>query len=89
MSYKTCYRDFPGGAVVKNLPANAGNTDSSPPDCGESGWKLLPRRAGPLFSRVPLRSFLPELKYRGEGTGEEEALQCGPGNGEHQKVIVN
>ena len=23
-------RDFPGGAVVKNLPANAGNTGSSP-----------------------------------------------------------
>ena len=22
--------DFPGGAVVKNLPANAGNTGSSP-----------------------------------------------------------
>ena len=27
-----CYRDwdFPGGAVVKNLPANAGDTGSSP-----------------------------------------------------------
>ena len=24
------HRDFPGGAVVKNLPANAGNTGSSP-----------------------------------------------------------
>ena len=24
------YRDFPGGAVVKNLPANAGDTGSSP-----------------------------------------------------------
>ena len=23
-------RDFPGGVVVKNLPANAGNTGSSP-----------------------------------------------------------
>ena len=23
-------RDFPGGAVVKNLPANAGDTASSP-----------------------------------------------------------
>ena len=23
-------RDFPGGVVVKNLPANAGDTDSSP-----------------------------------------------------------
>ena len=24
------YRDFPGGAVVKNPPANAGDTGSSP-----------------------------------------------------------
>ena len=24
------FRDFPGGAVVKNLPANAGDTGSSP-----------------------------------------------------------
>ena len=28
--YKTETGGFPGGAVVKNLPANAGDTDSSP-----------------------------------------------------------
>ena len=28
--YKLSIRDFPGGAVVKNLPANAGHTGSSP-----------------------------------------------------------
>ena len=27
---KYIYRGFPGGAVVKNLPANAGDTGSSP-----------------------------------------------------------
>ena len=27
---KTCCRGFPGGSVVKNLPANAGDTGSSP-----------------------------------------------------------
>ena len=27
---KDKYWDFPGGAVVKNLPANAGDTGSSP-----------------------------------------------------------
>ena len=27
---KTTKRDFPGGAVVKNPPANAGDTSSSP-----------------------------------------------------------
>ena len=28
--FKNFKRDFPGGAVVKNLPANAGDTSSSP-----------------------------------------------------------
>ena len=28
--YKESYRDFPGGAVVRNLPANAGDTGLSP-----------------------------------------------------------
>ena len=28
--YSNIMRDFPGGAVVKNLPANAGDTGSSP-----------------------------------------------------------
>ena len=27
---RICLPDFPGGAVVKNLPANAGDTGSSP-----------------------------------------------------------
>ena len=27
---KLTYRDFPGGAVVKNLPANTGDTGLSP-----------------------------------------------------------
>ena len=29
-TYKLKKRDFPGGAVVKNPPANAGDTGSSP-----------------------------------------------------------
>ena len=30
VNYKTIFRGFPGGAVVENLPANAGDTGSSP-----------------------------------------------------------
>ena len=30
LDFKTYSRDFPGGAVVENLPANAGDTGSSP-----------------------------------------------------------
>ena len=29
-SYKNIMQGFPGGAVVENLPANAGDTGSSP-----------------------------------------------------------
>ena len=29
-TFKKIFRDFPGGAVVKNPPANAGDTGSSP-----------------------------------------------------------
>ena len=29
-TFKIINRDFPGGAVVKNLPDNAGDMDSSP-----------------------------------------------------------
>ena len=29
-TFKNYYRDFPGGAVVKNPPANAGDTGSIP-----------------------------------------------------------
>ena len=28
--YKNCFQDFPGGAVVKNPPANAGHTGLIP-----------------------------------------------------------
>ena len=30
MLFKKHFRDFPGGTVVKNLPANAGDTGSIP-----------------------------------------------------------
>ena len=33
--FKKVFRGFPGGAVVENLPANAGDTGSSP-DLGRS-----------------------------------------------------
>ena len=35
MNYKKRTAGFPGGAVVENLPANAGDTGSSP-DLGKS-----------------------------------------------------
>ena len=34
---KYIMEDFPGGTVVKNLPANAGDTDSTP---GPGRWHM-------------------------------------------------
>ena len=45
--FKTQLSGFPGGAVVENLPANAGNTGSSPGLGGShvprSGWAREPQ----------------------------------------------
>ena len=38
MKEKNLFRDFPGGAVVKNPPANAGDTGSIP---GPGGSHML------------------------------------------------
>ena len=44
-------KDFPGGLVVKNLPANAGDTDSIPglgrPHIQQSSWAHVPQTAEP------------------------------------------
>ena len=40
--------DFPGGAVVKNLPANAGDTGSSP----GPGRSHMPRATSPCATTI-------------------------------------
>ena len=45
--FKSTLRGFPGGAVVESLPANAGDTGSSPglggPHMPRSGWAREPQ----------------------------------------------
>ena len=55
------------GNLGKGGAGSGWSVSASPPDCGESGLKLIPRLAGPLFNQVPLSPFLPELKYQGGG----------------------
>ena len=52
-SHKTLLEDFPGGAVVKNLPANAGDTGSIP-DPGRSYMPQSNEAPGPQL--LSLRS---------------------------------
>ena len=47
MALKKLFRDFPGGTVVKNPPANAGDTGSIPgpgrPRMPQSNWACAPQ----------------------------------------------
>ena len=63
--FKKWLRGFPGGAVVENLPANAGDTGSSP------GWgtkipytvgQLGPSTATTEPVRCNKRSHMPQLR---------------------------
>ena len=62
-----CFGDFPGGAVVKNPPANSGNIGSSPgPGRSHMSWsnwarapQLLSLGATTTEARVP-RSHAPQ-----------------------------
>ena len=53
-------RGFPGGAVVKNLPANAGDTASSPgpgrSHMPRSGWARVPQLLRPRHLEPMLRN---------------------------------
>lgn len=55
----------PEGKWRKGGAGSGWSVSVPPPDCGESSLKLIPRLSSPLFSQVPLSSFLPELKYQG------------------------
>ena len=58
--YNQKHRDFPGGAVVKNLPANAGDTGLSP----APGRSHMPRGSwacAPQLLRLRSRALEPQL----------------------------
>ena len=54
------HRDFPGGAVVKNLPANAGDTGSSPgPGTSHMPWSNYAH--APQLVSLRSRAHKPQL----------------------------
>ena len=53
--------DFPGGAVVENLPANAGDTDSSP---GLGRFPHAAEQLGPWATTTELARLEPVLRNK-------------------------
>ena len=60
VKFKITSRGFPGGAVVKNLPANAGDTGSSPGP-GRSHMLRSNKAPEPQLLSLRSRSLEPQL----------------------------
>ena len=56
MEYYSAIKDFPGGAVVKNLPANAGDMGSSPGP-GRFHMPRINKARAPQLLRLRSRDF--------------------------------
>ena len=86
-NYKTCGEGFPGGAVVENLPANAGDTGSSP-GLGRSHmpWSNWAREPQLLSLRV--WSLCPATREAAIVRGPRTAMKSGPCLPQLEKALV-
>ena len=66
---KNSKKGFPGGAVVENLPANAGDTGSSP----GLGRSHMPRSMGPWATITEPARLEPVLRNKRGRDGERPA----------------
>ena len=76
-SLKTSVSGFPGGAVVENLPANAGDTGSSP----GLGRSHMPRSSGarePQLLSLPVWSLCSATGGAATVRGPRTAMKSGP-----------
>ena len=84
---KTSSRGFPGGAVVESLPANAGDTGSSPglgrSHVPRSGWAREPRLLG-----LRVWSLCSATKEAVTVRGPRTAMKSGPRSLELEKALT-
>ena len=85
-SINSC-RGFPGGTVVENLPANAGDTGSSP-GLGRSHmpWSNWVREPQLLSLRV--WSLCPETRGAATVRGPHTAMKSGPRSPQLEKALA-
>ena len=87
LSLKVGFRGFPGGAVVESLPANAGNTGSSPGLGGShmprSGWAREPQVLG-----LRVWSLCSATREAAIVRGPRTAMKSGPRLPQLEKALV-
>ena len=84
---KSSFEGFPGGAVVENLPANAGDTGSSP----GLGGSHMPRSNwahGPQLLSLSVWSLCSATREAAIVTGPRTAMRSGPHSPQLEKTLT-
>ena len=84
---KNNYRGFPGGAVVENLPANAGYTGSSP-GLGRSHMPQSNESREPQLLSLRFWSLCSATREAAIVRGPRTAMKSGPGLPQLEKALA-
>ena len=87
MQIKTTMRGFPGGAVVENLPANAGDTSSSP-GLGRSHMPWSNWAPEPQLLSLRVWSLCPATGGAAIVRGPRTAMKSGPRLPQLEKALA-
>ena len=85
--YEECQEDFPGGAVVRNPPANAGDTGS----CPAPGRSHMPRSNWACEAQLPSLRIWSLCSATGEVAtvrGPHTAMKSGPRSPQLEKALA-
>ena len=87
MQIKTTMRGFPGAAVVENLPANAGDTGSSP-GLGRSHMPWSNWAREPQLLSLRIWSLCSTIRETATVRGPRTAMKSGPRSPQVEKVLA-
>ena len=85
--FKTLFWGFPGGAVVENLPANAGDTASSP-GLGRSHMPQSNWASKPQLLSLRVWSLCSATLEAAIGRGPRSAMKSGPRLPQLEKALA-
>ena len=85
--FKKVYRGFPGGAVVENLPANAGDTGSSP-GLGRSHMPRSNCASEPQLLSLRVWSLCSATREAAIVRGPRTTMNSGPRLPQLEKALV-
>ena len=87
MQIKTTMRGFPGGAVVENLPANAGDTGSSP-GLGRSHMPWSDWAREPQLLSLRVWSLCSTTREAAMVRGPRTAMKSGPHSPQLERALA-